>query len=208
LARGQKIGQHWPHSTMRILIVDPDEARRERVVAGLSAIADLRVRMVENTLGVIEHVAKFAPDMVIVAADAPARDAIEDLRRVTEINPRPIVMFVDRSEPEHAEAALRAGVAAYVVDGLEPARIRSILETASAQFRVMSDLRRDLAQAKADLAARKVIEKAKGIIMKRRGLDEAAAYALLRKAAMDQGKTLATIASELTAADLLLGGGE
>jgi response regulator NasT len=164
--------------------------------------------MVENTLGVIEHVAKFAPDVVIVAADAPARDAIEDLRRVTEINPRPIVMFVDRSEPDQAEAALRAGVAAYVVDGLEPARIRNILETASAQFRVMSDLRRDLAQAKADLAARKVIEKAKGIIMKRRGLDEAAAYALLRKAAMDQGKTLATLASELTAADSLLGGGE
>lgn len=194
--------------SMRVLIVDPDEARRERVVEGLRAFADLHVLMVENTLGVIEHVAKFAPDMVIVACDAPARDAIDHLRRVTETNPRPIVMFVDRSDPEQAEEALRAGVAAYVVDGLEPSRIRSILDLASAQFRVTDGLRRDLAQAKADLAARKVIEKAKGILMKRRGLDEAAAYALMRKAAMDQGKTLAVVAGELAAAASLLGDGE
>ena len=193
---------------MRVLVVDPDEARRERVVQGLGAFEDLRVLLVENTLGVIEHVVKFAPDILIVACDAPARDAIDDLRRVTETNPRPIVMFVDRSDPEQAEEALRAGVAAYVVDGLEPRRIRSILDLASAQFRVTDGLRRDLAQAKADLAARKVIEKAKGILMKQRGLDEAAAFALLRKAAMDQGKTLAIVADELTAAVLLLGSGK
>jgi response regulator NasT len=146
--------------------------------------------------------------MVIVACDTPARDAIEDLRRVSETNPRPIVMFVDRSDPDQAEEALRAGVAAYVVDGLEPGRIRNILDTASAQFRVTEELRRDLADAKASLAARKIIEKAKGILMKRRKLNEEAAYALLRKAAMDQGKTIAEIAQQLIAAEALLGGGD
>lgn len=191
---------------MRVLVVDPDPARRERVVTVLSEAPDVHLRLVENTLGVVEHVSSFAPDMVIVACDAPARDAIDDLRRVTETNPRPIVMFVDRSEPEQAEAALRAGVAAYVVDGLEPSRIRSILDIASAQFRVNEELRRDLADAKASLAARKIIEKAKGALMKRRKLDEQAAYALLRKAAMDQGKTIAEIAQQLVAAEALLGG--
>jgi response regulator NasT len=189
-------------------MVDADEARRDRVVDGLRAVADLRVLIVANTLGVIERVADFQPDVVIVACDSPARDAIEDLRRVTETNPRPIVMFVDRSDPDQAEAALRAGVAAYVVDGLEPARIRTILDLASAQFKVTQALRRDLAQAKADLAARKQIEKAKGILMKRRGLDESGAYALLRKAAMNQSKSISAVASELIASDELLGGEE
>jgi response regulator NasT len=192
---------------MRILIVDPDRKRRDRLVASLGEVTDAHVLLVENTLGVVEHVAKFAPDMVIVACDAPARDAIDDLRRVTETNPRPIIMAVDRSESEHAEAALRAGVAAYVVDGMAPDRIRSILDIAAAQFRVSQELRRDLAEAKASLAARKLIEQAKGVIMKRRSLDEQAAYALLRKAAMDQGKPLAKVAEDLLAADALLGGG-
>ena len=191
---------------MRILIVDPDSERRDRLVAGIGEVTDARLLIVENTLGVVEHVSKFAPDMIIVASDAPARDAIEDLRRVNETNPRPIVMFVDQSDSEHAEAALRAGVAAYVVDGLAPDRIQSILDIAAAQFRVSQELRRDLAEAKASLAARKTIEKAKGVVMKRRGLDEPAAFALLRKAAMDQGKPLAKVAEELLAADALLGG--
>ena len=192
---------------MRILLVDPDEARRERVVEGLRAFEDVRVLIVENTLGVTQHVAKFEPDMVIVACESPARDAIEDLRRVSETNPRPIVMFVDHADPDQVEDALRAGVAAYVAEGLEPQRIRTILDLASAQYKVMDEMRRDLARARADLAARKNIEKAKGILMKQRGLDEAAAYALMRKAAMDQGKSLAAIADALIAAAAILGDG-
>lgn len=192
---------------MRVLIVDPDRARRQRLVDALGAVADTHLLLVDNTLGVVEHVAAFAPDMVIVACDAPARDAIDDLRRVTETNPRPIVMFVDKQDSEHAEEALRAGVAAYVVDGLDPERIRGVLDIAAAQFRVTQELRRDLAEAKATLAARKVVEQAKGVLMKRRGLDEKEAYALLRKTAMDQGKPLVKVAEDLLTADRLLGGG-
>jgi response regulator NasT len=192
---------------MRILLVDPDEARRDRVVEGLRAFEDVRVLIVENTFGVTQHVAKFEPDVVIVACESPVRDAIEDLRRVSETNPRPIVMFVDNAEPDQVEDALRAGVAAYVAEGMEPARIRTILDLASAQFKVMDEMRRDLARARADLAARKNIEKAKGILMKQRGLEEAAAYALMRKAAMDQGKSLAAIADALIAAAAILGDG-
>lgn len=190
---------------MRILLVDPDETRRDRVVEGLSAFDDVRVLIVENTLGVTEHVADFQPDLVIVACESPARDAIEDLRRVSVSNPRPIVMFVDHAEPDQVEDALRAGVAAYVAEGLEPQRIRTILHLASAQFKVIDELRRDLARARADLASRKTIEKAKGILMKQRSLEEAAAYALMRKAAMDQGKPLAVIAEALIAAAAILG---
>jgi response regulator NasT len=191
---------------VRILVVDPDPSRRERVVAVLRQAPDVRILLIENTLGVVEHVSQFAPDVVIVACEAPARDAIEDLRRVTETNPRPIVMFVDRSEPEHAEAALRAGVAAYVVDGIDTGRMRSILDIAMAQFRVTEELRQDLADARASLAARKTIEKAKGVLMKRRNVDEAAAYALLRKASMDQGKSIVEVAAQLLSAEAMLGG--
>jgi response regulator NasT len=41
--------------------------------------------------------------------------------------------------------------------------------------------------------------------MKQRSLEEAAAYALMRKAAMDQGKPLAVIAEALIAAAAILG---
>jgi two-component system, response regulator / RNA-binding antiterminator len=190
---------------MKLLIVDPDEARRARVVEGLRASQDFDIRVCDDTPGVLSHVSSFQPDIIIVACETPARDAIEDLRRVTECNPRPIVMFADRANPAQTEEALRAGVAAYTTDGLEPSQIHGILAFASAQFRVMQALKRDLHQARADLAARKVIDRAKGLIMKRRGVDEAAAYAILRQAAMDQGRSIAVVASRLVEAEALLG---
>ena len=190
---------------MKLLIVDPDEVRRSQVISSLRETQNLDVRVVDDTPGVFAQVGLFQPDMIIVACETPARDAIEDLRRVSECNPRPIVMFVDRTDPSQTEAALRAGVAAYVVEGMAPDKIKAILDFASVQFHVMQDLKRDLERARADLAARKVIEKAKGLIMKRRRVDEEAAYALLRKAAMSQGQTIATVSARLVEAESLLG---
>jgi response regulator NasT len=63
----------------------------------------------------------------------------------------------------------------------------------------MQQLRSDLAKAKADLASRKTVERAKGLLMKERGLDEAAAYNLLRKLAMDSGRPLGAVAADLLA---------
>jgi two-component system, response regulator / RNA-binding antiterminator len=190
---------------MRILIVDPDPDRRGRVLTGLSSATDLHCLVVEDTASVLANVGRFQPDVVIVACETPARDTIEDLRRVNEHNPRPIVMFVDRAAPDQTAEALRAGVVAYVTDGVELGRIRSILDLATAQFRHTQELKRDLQLARDDLAARKMIDRAKRLIMKRRGIDEPAAYALLRRAAMDQGRSIAAIAERLIESERLLG---
>jgi response regulator NasT len=142
----------------------------------------------------------------VVACDSPDRDTLESLRESTGANPRPVVMFVDRSAPGLAEQAVEAGVAAYVVDGLQPGRVRSVLEVAMRRFQLMQELRSDLQKARADLASRKVIDKAKGLLMKERGLEEEAAYRLLRKLAMDSGRPIGVVAAELLAyAEVLKG---
>ena len=117
-------------------------------------------------------------------------------------------MFVDRSAPALAEAAVQAGVAAYVVDGLSARRVRPVLEVAMSRFSVMQTMRADLAKAQSDLASRKTIERAKGLLMKERGIDEEAAFKTLRSLAMNTGRPLVSIAADLiTYADLLKGGG-
>jgi response regulator NasT len=182
---------------MRVLVVDPDSARAALVVEGLAGIDPLDVR---HLTAFDERVASaLAPDVVVVAADSPDRDTIESLRESTAANPRPVVMFVDRSEPGLAEEAVRAGVSAYVVDGLSKDRVRSILEVAMSRFSLMNQLRQDLEKAKADLASRKTVERAKALLMKERGLEEEAAYRLLRKLSMDTGRPLGAVAADLLA---------
>ena len=182
---------------MRVLVVDPDPARAALVAEGLAGVEPLEVRhaLVFNEI----EAAVFGPDVIVVASDSPDRDTIENLREATAVTPRPVVMFVDRSEPGLAEAAVRAGVSAYVVDGLSAARVRSVLEVAMSRFQLMNGLRQDLEKAKADLASRKTVERAKALLMKERGLDEEAAYRLLRKLSMDTGRPLAAVAADLLA---------
>lgn len=141
----------------------------------------------------------FAPDVIVVACDSPDRDTLESLRDATAHNPRPVVMFADRSEPGLGEEAVRVGVAAYVVGGLQPERVRSILEVAMSRFQLMQQLRADLAKAQSDLASRKTIERAKGLLMKERQIEEDAAYAILRKLAMDSGRSIGAVAADLLA---------
>ena len=182
---------------MRVLVVDPDPARAALVAEGLAGVEPLEVRhaAVFNAAAA----AAFGPDVLVVASDSPDRDTIESLREATAANPRPVVMFVDRSEPGLAEQAVLAGVSAYVVDGLSVARVRSVLEVAMTRFQLMNQLRQDLDKAKADLVSRRTVERAKALLMAERGLEEDQAYRLLRKLSMDTGRPLGAVAADLLA---------
>lgn len=163
------------------------------VVARLAGSADLRARL-----------AQLAPDVVIVDMSSPDRDVLEDMQRIHRELPRPIVMFVDESDSESIRAAVAAGVSAYVVDGLKSRSVQPIIEAAIARFQAFQALRSELEAARSSLAERKLVERAKGILMKRREIDEQAAYDLLRKTAMDRKLKLAEVARQLIdAAELL-----
>ncbi len=189
---------------MRVLVIDPDPARAALVAEGLE---DLKPTLVAQAATLAEaDLQTIRPDVIVVSCESPDRDTLESLRETTETNPKPVVMFVDRSSPGLAEEAIRSGVAAYVVDGLTPGRVRPVIEVAVSRFQLMQGLRTDLARAKADLAARKTIDRAKGVLMKTRGLDEDAAYKTLRKLAMDTGRPLASVAADLIAYAAALNG--
>jgi two-component system, response regulator / RNA-binding antiterminator len=193
---------------VKLLIVDFDDERRARLAETVKQDPSIHAIVVKDTFGVHGFVRDFEPDMVIVASQSPARDAIDDLRTVGATNGqggRPVALLVDRLSATEVEDALRAGVAAYVAENLDIDRIRAVIAMATAQFRVFGEMRRDLDRAKTELADRKDIERAKGLIMKSRNLDEEAAYKLMRATAMNQGRPIAAIARELLNADSLLG---
>lgn len=180
---------------MRLLSIDPDPRRAALLAEGLAGMQPLELR---HQTALAEHdLRAFAPDLVVVACDCADRDMISGLHAAMQASPCPIVMFVNRSEPGLAEQAVRAGVAAYVVDGLHPSRVRPILEAAMTRFQLVQKLRADLAKAQADLAGRKAIERAKSMLMRERQIEEDAAYAILRKLAMDTGRPLAAAAADL-----------
>jgi len=129
---------------------------------------------------------------------------LESMFQLSRAAKRPVAMFVDRTDVASIEAAVEAGVSAYVVDGLKRERVKPILDMAISRFNAFSRLTRELEEARSELEGRKMVERAKGILMRSRNLSEADAYGLLRKTAMNQNRKLVEIAQSLvTTADLL-----
>ncbi len=183
--------------SLSVLLIDDNPARAEIVEAGLSAAGYRLLARLGGTQELTQRVRDLEPDVVVVSIDSPSRDAIEDMRRSTEQQPRPIALFVDQSDPATIAAAMEAGVSAYVVKGLAQDRVRSVVDVAVAHFNRYHAMREELDRARLTLLERKVIDRAKGLLMEEKGLSEDAAYKLLRKLAMDQNKRIGEIARDL-----------
>jgi response regulator NasT len=190
---------------LRVIIVDDQRQRARTVATRLEAEGFDVVAVLGTGAGVPAKVVELAADVIVVDIDSPDRDTLEDMRRVTFEQQRPVVMFAQDGKPETIHAAVQAGVAAYVVDGLEPERVRAVVDVAIAQFAQFRDLRSELDKARATLSERKLIERAKGILMKRRKVDEDEAYRLMRRMAMDQKSRLVEVANRIIEAANLLG---
>lgn len=189
-----------------------DQAERSR---------NLRIGLLENGFNLIaslpadvfltERLAQLQPDMIIVDAESDARDALEHVVMATRDARRPIVMFTNDHDSRTARDAVAAGVSAYIVAGLQAERIRPILDVALARFEQDQALRRELADTRNELNElstalqdRKIIDRAKTLLMQRQQLSEDAAYAKLRKTAMDKNLKIVEVAQRmLDLADLL-----
>lgn len=190
--------------SLRILVVDTHAKRAKEVAQTLENVGYRVTCLSHGDVDLYEEVRARTPDVIIVSMDSPSRDTLEYIQSISANQPRPIVMFSSASDEKTIHAAIRAGVSAYVVDGLQPERLKGIMDVAIARFREFQNLREELRQAKENLAERKTIDRAKGILMKQRGLSEEEAYQALRKMAMNRNKKLVEIAeSVITAFDLL-----
>lgn len=189
---------------LKIVIVEADEPRARQLIDSVGATGDYSLTVIASVESLARRLRDLDPDVVLIDLANPSRDTIEELALASKPLERPVALFVDRTDADLTRAAIEAGVSAYVVAGLQPDRVVPILDAAIAQFQLFRRMRTELETTRRALEERKLIDRAKGIVMKARGLSEDEAYALLRKAAMDQGRKLAEIAAAIvTAAGLL-----
>lgn len=191
--------------TVRILIFDEDALRASVLEEGLTAAGGTEVTIVSDPHGLLAAITSADPDVIFMDLQSPNRDTFESMLAVSRAVARPIAVFVDDGDADRIEAAMDAGVSAYIVDGLKKERIKSILDVTISRFNAFSSLRRELEETKAELEDRKLVDQAKRLLMKRRKLTEDQAYALIRKTAMSKNTKIVEIARSMIAVADLLG---
>jgi response regulator NasT len=211
---------------LRIVVISPDLAITDpsdtHAIDQAERSRSLRIGLLESDFNLVaslpadvfltERLAQLQPDLIIVDAESDARDALEHVVMATRDARRPIVMFTNDHDTNNARAAVAAGVSAYIVAGLQPDRIRPILDVALARFEQEQALRQELADTRNELNElstavqdRKVIDRAKTLLMQRQQLSEDVAYAKLRKTAMDKNLKIVEVAQRMLDVAELLG---
>jgi response regulator NasT len=190
---------------LRVMLVDDSQKEVSLLKEGLVAAGYEVVAVAASALALAERVAEVQPDVIIIDVESPTRDVLEHLSAVSARDPRPIVLFTEDRESATIQAALKAGVSAYVVAGIQPERLQPILDVAVARFEREQALREELRAAQTKLAERKVIERAKGFLMQQKGVSEDEAFRLLRKLAMDRNAKLLDVAQQVVDVAQLLG---
>lgn len=189
--------------TLFIVVVEGDP-ERAAIISDALAASGVRLRVIEPGPGLARRIAAIQPELVLIDAANPSRDELEELTLASGPMERPVAIFVDQSDSGMTRAVVEAGVAAYVVDGLKPSRLRPVLDAAVARFNMLHKMRAELAQTRAALEERKLIDRAKGILMRARGLGEDEAYSLMRKTAMEKGRKIVDIAQAIVTASEML----
>jgi response regulator NasT len=182
---------------LRILVIDESQVRAAELCGGLAMAGHQVAAVLPSVLDLTAQIERIKPDVILIETDSPSRDTLENLAVMNRDMPRPVILLTQESDELVMRAAFKAGVSAYIVDDLDLARLKPIVNVAIARFEEHQTLKQELASATKKLSERKVVEKAKGILMKSRGLDEEQAYAALRKLAMERAQPLGKIAGDL-----------
>ena len=189
--------------SFKIVIVDKNPIRAAILEDGLREAGHVQVVHINETSHLLQRIYTIDPDVILIDLENPSRDVLEQMFQMSRAVKRPIAMFVDQSDRASIEAAVDAGVSAYIVGGLRKERVQNILDLCISRFNSFAKLENELERARSALEDRKVIDRAKGILMKAKNLNEETAYALMRKTAMNENKKIAEVAqSVITAAEL------
>ena len=143
----------------------------------------------------VRLVQELKPDVAIIDIKMPVLDGLSAAEQISQTGGTAVVMLTAFSQPELVERASAAGVMAFLVKPVDPSDLHPAIEVARSRFQEKLSLTAELGDLADKLASRKAIERAKGILQDRFGMDEAASFRWLQKAAMDRRMSMDAVAA-------------
>lgn len=181
------------------MLVDDQPDRAAMLESHLKTLGFEVVSVLASASGLLYQMQQLEPHVIMIDIDSPDRDILESLALINEHHPLPVVMFSPHEDPEFIQQAVRSGVSAYMMENLNPVKVRAILEIAIAQFERFQALKRELNSTRQKLDARDTIEKAKRLLIRQQRLSEDEAYKTMRSLAMNNSQSLVAVAENIIA---------
>ena len=185
-------------TSLKVLVVDEFDTNmllEQSLTKHGYQVATLKLQ----ALNLAEVVEALQPDAVVLNLYSPNESVLDMMLELNRRCSLPVIVFAEDQQTETINKVIKAGVSAYIVDGLEPRRVKAIIEVAIARFKQQQALQDELKKTKNQLEERKLVDRAKAILIKSQSYSEDQAYHALRKLAMDRKVSLGEMAKNVIA---------
>jgi AmiR/NasT family two-component response regulator len=186
----------------RRLLVMIAHDRAERLAQVTAIVTGLGHQVIERSIGIIDvgqATIETRPDVavVIVGPDSEPQ-ALREIDTIVRQASCPVIAILDVQDRAFINEAAKRGIFAYIVDG-DPQELQSSIDIVLRRFAEYHDL-------EGAFGRRAVTERAKGILMERHGIDETAAFNMLREHARSHNRKMVDVAEGIVSTHRLLPG--
>lgn len=176
------------------MLVDDDARRAAAVEQSLRSSGAEVISVISSTSALLFQIEQHRPDVVLIDIRFPGRDILESLAVANRHNPVPMVMFAEEDDPGYIQQAFAAGVSTYLMEGINPAKVKPVIDVALLQFRSFQALRDELSATREQLETQKSVARAKALLMQQQRVSEEQAHKQLLQMAMDHNLKLGDVA--------------
>ncbi len=161
-------------------------------VVGETGRGDEAVRLVRD----------LAPDLAILDIKMPGLDGLSAAREITSDRQAAVLILTAFSQRDLIEQARDAGALAYLVKPFQRSELIPAVEVALGRFREMQALFDQNSTLEEQLETRKLVDRAKGLLMDDHAFSEADAFSWIQKRAMEDRRTMRSVAEQVIAGEL------
>jgi AmiR/NasT family two-component response regulator len=188
---------------LRVLTADEN---RERLRELSELLGRLGHEVVSRAVSVSEAAAMIAaedPDVSLVRLHRDDQHALALIEELGESASGPVIAVLDEANPEFISEAAGRGIASFA-QPVEADSVQAAIELGVRRHAEAAALSERVDQLETALERRAIIERAKGILMERHGIDDRAAFVLLRDHARRNHRTVVDVARSVDEGHALL----
>ena len=202
---GSSRSENGSHVRLRVLAADEDRRALEGLASKLGELGHEVVSFAIRVDEAGEKIAAEDPDLAMVKVSGDDEHALALITEIAEYARGPVIALLEEENPDFVAAAADRGIFAYVRP-VSPETLQGAVEIAIRRHAETERLEEKVEQLETALARRGRIERAKGILMERHGVDERAAFELLREHARSHNRKVVDVAGSVEEGHALLPG--
>jgi AmiR/NasT family two-component response regulator len=161
---------------LRVLVSDGPGVRLDEVTRTIAGLGHDVIARESSLPDVARITATERPDVAVVIVHEGTAKALQLIDRIVHEAACPVIAVLDVQDGAFINEAAQRGIFAYIAHGHDPQEMQSSIDIVLRRFAEYHAL-------EGAFGRRAVTERAKGILMERHGIDEQAAFDMLRNEA-------------------------